>query len=138
MIMVAQPGAREEVGGVTDRYILGPGHIIVPAGDLMLWAMWFGNIDNRRVAETHFAIGSWVSTVFLGLDHNFWGEGPPILFETMVFADDGCSDDLGQERYATWDEAVAGHERAVEKLMAWIEKAGKVAAALATGDRDVS
>ena len=47
-----------------------------------------------------------VSTVFLGLDHN-WGEGPPILFETMIF---GGEHDEDQWRYETWDEAIAGHK----------------------------
>lgn len=53
-----------------------------------------------------------VSTVFLGLDHSF-GDGPPILFETMVFY--GDSGDY-TERYATWDEAVKGHVEIVAKL----------------------
>ena len=46
-----------------------------------------------------------VSTVFLGLDHAFDG-GTPLLFETMIF---GGEHDEYQERYATWDEAEAGH-----------------------------
>lgn len=49
-----------------------------------------------------------VSTVFLGINHNFLGEGRPILFETMVF---GGEHDQEQERYCTEQEALAGHER---------------------------
>lgn len=52
-----------------------------------------------------------VSTVFLGLDHSYW-DGPPILFETMVF---GGALDQEQERYATEEEALAGHERWVSR-----------------------
>lgn len=37
-----------------------------------------------------------VSTVFLGMDHRHFGEGPPILFETMVF---GGPLDMQQVRY---------------------------------------
>jgi hypothetical protein len=51
----------------------------------------------------------YVSTVFLGIDHN-WGfedEKRPILFETMVFG--GEYDEL-QFRYCTIDEARAGHK----------------------------
>ena len=60
-----------------------------------------------------------VSTVFLGIDHQF-GDGPPLLFETMVFpknenAKMGLWHDLDQERYSTWDEAEAGHARMVER-----------------------
>lgn len=51
-----------------------------------------------------------VSTVFLGLDHRYCGDdGPPILFETMIFGDG--RDDY-QERYVTLAEAEAGHRRA--------------------------
>jgi hypothetical protein len=46
-----------------------------------------------------------VSTVFLGLDHR-WGDGPPLLFETMVF---GGPLNGNQERYSTWDAAAEGH-----------------------------
>jgi hypothetical protein len=69
----------------------------------------FNEADQRRVAATN--VGKmWVSTVFLGLDHSWDPEGPPILFETMIF--NGPWNEW-QERYATWDEAVAGHEEAV-------------------------
>lgn len=47
-----------------------------------------------------------VSTVFDGVDRRYFGPGPPILFETMVLG--GPCDGQG-ERYATWDEAEAGH-----------------------------
>lgn len=49
-----------------------------------------------------------VSTVFLGLNHNFSEEGDPILFETMVFNGEY---DQEMERYCTYDEAVAGHKK---------------------------
>src|SRR5687767_10540028 len=43
--------------------------------------------------------GGNVSTVFLHLDHGFRVEGPPTLFETMVFKKES-SDLMG--RYETW------------------------------------
>lgn len=46
-----------------------------------------------------------VSTVWLGLNHN-WGDGPPLIFETMVFR--GPLDEE-QVRYSTEAEAIAGH-----------------------------
>lgn len=55
-----------------------------------------------------------VSTVFLGLDHN-WGDGPPILFETMVFSNDVDYDQY-QYRYCTWDEAEKGHKLILSKV----------------------
>ena len=53
-----------------------------------------------------------VSTVFLGIDHN-WGDGPPVLYETMVF---GGPLDEEQVRYCTRAEAAAGHDEIVRRL----------------------
>ena len=72
------------------------------------------NIANRRVAETTLPNGKWISTVFLTIDHSF-GSGPPILFESMVFAGKESSEDLTQRRYCTWEEAVKGHEELVKE-----------------------
>ncbi len=81
------------------------------ATDLMTWAEWMEKAE-RHVARD--VIGeSEVSTVFLGLDHNFSAGGPPILFETMVF---GGKMDGHMERYATWAEAERGHRKVVEQV----------------------
>ena len=71
------------------------------------------SIQNRRVAETQLEGLGWVSTVFLRLDHNYSGEGPPVLFETLVFGGP-LSDEM--ERYCTEAEALEGHERMVERV----------------------
>ncbi len=63
----------------------------------------------RRVAQTFVSKDVRVSTVFLGLDHS-WDEGPPVLWETMIFG--GIHDDY-QERYTSYKDARLGHERAV-------------------------
>jgi hypothetical protein len=76
------------------------GKIPEPSGILE----WDNDNPNWRVAMTE-AEGVKISTVFLGLDHSFGGS-VPILFETMVF---GGEHDGYQERYATWEEAEAGH-----------------------------
>ncbi len=66
---------------------------------------------DRRIAMT--AIGNAeVSTVFLALNHAY-GDGPPLLFETMVF---GGPLDQEQERCSTYDEAEAMHERMCERV----------------------
>lgn len=59
-----------------------------------------------RVAQDRFEKYS-VSTVFLSIDHSF-GEGPPVLFETMVFSKDDPAIDLYCERYCTREKAVLG------------------------------
>lgn len=93
----------------TDKYIL-DGHKPVIEKDLMKWAAWLEDAD-RSVGKTEISKDVSVSTVFLGLDHQF-GEGPPLIFETMVF---GGPLDQYEERYSTWEEAEAGHKRWVEK-----------------------
>ena len=93
-----------------DYYIL-DGHKTKKTDDLKEWAECHGNIETRRVAKTE-KNGVRVSTVFLGIDHS-WGEGPPLLFETMVF---GGEHDLEMERYTTWEEAEAGHKEMCERI----------------------
>lgn len=80
------------------------GHTPVPIEDVLEWASGFDR-TTRRVAQTMIGEAR-VSTVFLGLDHSY-GEGPPILFETMVF---GGPLDQEEERCSTWEEAEAMHE----------------------------
>lgn len=55
-----------------------------------------------------------ISTIFLGIDHNFDPDesGPPVLFETMVF--DIRGENIYMERYCTYKEAKVGHERAIQ------------------------
>ena len=89
------------------EYIL-EGKIPKLIDDTVAWARWFESAD-RHVARTQ--VGElYVSTVFLGLDHNFHGiSSLPILFETMIFG----GEIEYQERYSTWEEAEKGHKRAV-------------------------
>lgn len=69
-----------------------------------------------------------VSTVFLGLDHNYSRRGQPILFETMTFERQAhiakmfgelmaVHEDIGCLRYCSWDDALAGHETAVRRML---------------------
>lgn len=75
--------------------------------------------DYRVVARDE--VGPYlVSTVWLGVDHRF-GEGAPVIFETMVFAhggDDDLGPDLDQRRYCTEAEARAGHDETVTLIRA--------------------
>ena len=71
------------------KYVLDKAGNTVLEPDLMKMGEGFETAD-RKVAETEIDKLQ-VSTVFLGLNHNF-GEGPPILWETMVFVpvQDAC------------------------------------------------
>ncbi len=48
------------------------------------------------MAEDHVG-EAWISTLWLGINHNY-GDGPPLIFETMVF---GGEHDEEMMRYAS-------------------------------------
>jgi len=102
------------------RYIL-HGKIPVPCEDLLTWAHWIEENWRDRVVRQEDMGPYWISTVFLGLDHN-WGDGPPLLFETMVFRTEGKDhvsvDDAPFERTPTWELALDAHAEA----MAWAKE----------------
>lgn len=85
-----------------------------PISDMMTWAKKIEDRSYKRVAETTLSNGKWVSTVWLGLNHQY-GDGPPLIFETMVFKSKNDMNELDIERYSTLEEAKAGHERMVGK-----------------------
>lgn len=72
--------------------------------------------ETKRVALTELPGKGRVSTVWLGLNHQY-GDGPPLIFETMVFPEGSWSED-DCDRYSTLAEAEAGHARMVEKWRA--------------------
>lgn len=80
-----------------------------PIEDIMEWARLIEQREYAEVAVDH--VGDVVvSTVWLGIDHNWLGHGPPIIFETMIF---GGAFDRWQWRYCTDDQALVGHANAV-------------------------
>jgi hypothetical protein len=92
-------------------YRLDPDHTAVRCtfDEMVLWKSWVGEAG-IRVALDDVGKHVCVSTVFLGTNHNFAREGPPILFETMIF---GGKLDESQWRCSTWDQAVEQHNAAV-------------------------
>jgi hypothetical protein len=70
------------------------------------------------VAETQLD-DFWVSTVFLGFDHHFYSQGPPMLFEPLVFVDQDASTML---RCVAWEDAVYRHKNVVEEVGRVVEE----------------
>lgn len=80
------------------------------------WSRLHVAFDYRVVAKTQ--VGAYeVSTVWVGFDHG-WGDGPPLIFETMVFAEEAGPYDLMCWRYSTEAQARQGHEETVLLLRA--------------------
>jgi hypothetical protein len=101
-------------------YILDADGNPMPCEDTLEWARWFGQASNRVVAFTDLGeVLGQVSTVFLGLDHN-WSpmHDPltykPVLWETLIFG--GIHDGL-MRRYDSLEAARLGHEDAVRMCM---------------------
>jgi hypothetical protein len=113
------------------HYILGPdGKTPEPCADTMTWARAMEDVAARTVAKTELAAGEVVvSTIFFGWDRYglallagaSGARGRAVMFETIVFAPTGDANADGtpeigpveEWRWATWDEAAAGHARVV-------------------------
>lgn len=77
--------------------------------DIVLWGRWFSKTEQRQVMLTRCRNNVTISTVFLGIDHNFSGVGPPVLWETMAFPNtDDCL------RATSHEEAIANHNEIVK------------------------
>lgn len=108
---------------MTLRYYVLEGHKAVLVArydepDFMVWAQWYATAD-RQVAIDRLPLAT-VSTVFLGLDHGWFNDRPPLIFETMVFAHpalDGPLKDF-QGRCSTWEQAEAMHAEVMKELLA--------------------
>lgn len=84
--------------------------------DIRAWGKWF-ETDERRVVRRQDwtrpdGVEIRVSTVFLGIDHNFgMAHRLPVLWETMVFVDGEGTDAY---RYTSREAAIRGHNRVVK------------------------
>jgi hypothetical protein len=92
------------------KYYILKDRVVVPVANVLVWSYWMHHNDaDRIVAKTVIGAGH-VSTVFLGMDHQL-GEGPPLLFETVVI---GGPYDKKMWHCSTWAEAEARHAAACD------------------------
>jgi hypothetical protein len=107
------------IGKVTMNLTIGQPYYVlrdktpVPCDDPMQWTEEFETRD-RHVKKTWIG-GTYISTVFLGIDHAVDQDVSPILFETMIF---GGSLDRFYECCSTWAEAEIMHDRIVHQVEA--------------------
>ena len=95
------------------HYILDADGHVKPVTDLLEWAKWFQTAE-RTIALSGNEGNVWVSTVFLGINHNWFGD-PPILWESMVF---GGPSDGDCQRYSSREAALKGHEEMCRRVLA--------------------
>lgn len=102
-------------------YVLDAQGAVVEAAGVVEWAQWFerASVDRSRIVQQDYVEGSdevvGVSTVFLGLNQRLFGDGPPELWETMVF---GTPLDGVQDRYTSREAARRGHARILARVSA--------------------
>jgi hypothetical protein len=85
--------------------------------DSHYWGVLHKSPTYKRVLETEHEAADeivWISTVWTGIDHV--SRRDPRIFETMIL---GSALDGVAERYATTEEAKAGHAR-------WVDAVAKV------------
>jgi len=108
------------MGNVAAYYILDAEGEPVGTDDVLEWAHWFEQHRECRIIKQDFIEGTvpriGVSTVFLGLDYG-WGEGQPVLWETLVF---GTLLDGKMRRYRSKADALRGHVEMLSEVRdAW-------------------
>ena len=72
--------------------------------------MWEEENPTKRIVKQDTIGDIRISTVFLGLDHSY-NSDKPILWETMIF---GGKQDQYQERYSSYEDALIGHQKALD------------------------
>jgi hypothetical protein len=90
-------------------YILDDDGEPIPSPDPLTAAVWWATTDRTIFDDTPVKRVR-VSTVFLSIDHNHRADGPPVLWETMIF---GGVFHLYQRRYTSKLDAMTGHLQAV-------------------------
>jgi hypothetical protein len=97
---------------MSNHFYLNPDHTIRPCS-LHEWVTQLKKVN--KVADD-IINGNHVSTIWLGIDHNYFG-GLPLLFETMIFDKPKSGHDIYMDRYTTLDEAINGHKKAVQWVL---------------------
>jgi len=91
------------------HYIL-EGKKAVPC-DSEAWSAFRKEDRSKRLVAFNETSTHIVSTIFFGLDQQFYDGGPPLIFETGVLDKTAECELIDQDRYSTWEEAARGHKK---------------------------
>lgn len=94
----------------------------MPEPDLFKWAVWYGS--NERIVKQEWVDNVRISTVFLGLNYNFSGQGPPVLWETMTFSNRQDWNRETDRCAGNREQAQAMHAQMVERVREKLAKRG--------------
>ncbi len=94
------------------------------------WMDMFAD-NQRRTVKQEYVGELYISTVFLGLDHNWSHKGGPVLWETMVFHPNPDKEEkrfkllelegLTERCSGNREQAEAMHERVLAKVKALVQ-----------------
>ena len=98
---------------MTSRFYKRDGKPYTGKDPVLQWGRDMEVEANKTVKQDRLKNGIFISTVWLGLDHQY-GEGEPLIFETMVFWRNGYTD-MDMRRYSTEHQAVYNHNLMVKK-----------------------
>ena len=87
------------------------GRYAFPCKNIYDWAFLGKTAERHKQIADTYLYECRISTVFLGINHSYSNDGPPLLFETMIFG--GKHDGL-QCRCSTYLQAERGHAIIVE------------------------
>ena len=77
------------------------------------WSKLFNT--GKHVKQDTTWWGCLISTVWLGIDHGYDENKPPLIFETMVFLNGTVGNEQDCRRYATEEASIAGHNKLLKK-----------------------
>lgn len=85
-------------------------------GNIIEMAEWFGLQHTQAYCQLRLdkINGVEISTMWIGIGND--KQPKPMIFETMTFTDDDGDWDRLARRYATEEEALAGHEAICERI----------------------
>lgn len=92
------------------HYILNDSGVPIVCNDFNVWGEWFKG--SKRIVRQDTIGKVMISTVFLGIDHNYGSDCPPILWETMIF--NGKHDQYQDRCSGSREQAESMHAKAYE------------------------
>lgn len=97
---------------VPKYYLIDKNGKITTTTDVERWSKEFFESNDRFLKRTELENGITISTCFAGINLNFTDDGPPLLFETMIF---GGEDDCTGYRFERHECAINYHDKLVKK-----------------------